>query len=213
MHPTKNMRLIFRLLSFLVVFVTSAAATPQESDTLIPKGASLSVLGFRFAPELDKKLYELASKDDRWIFQSSMWRGYTAVLQIRDDKLYLVAINLNCHEPKPTPKEILGFEIPPEGVPADFFTGELYHGFGDTWGYMHHSSSGDQHKKLRMYVFEAGVLKTVTEVDTKKPKDLIQARIMKDIEMLNETLREADPNDPFRKAEQDDGADRSKPAK
>lgn len=191
------MRLILRLLSVIAALATSVTATPQESDTLIFKGSSCSVLGFRFAPELNKKLYELATKDDRWIFQSSMWRGYTAVLQVREEKLYLIGVNLNCHEPKPSPKDILGFEIPDEGVFADFFSGELFHGFGDTWGHIHHSPSGEQHKKLRKFVIEAGILKSVTEVETEKPMELIQDRIMKDIEMLTETLRETDPDDPF----------------
>ena len=199
------MRRILSLLSVIAALVTSLSATPQESDTLIHKGASYSVLGFRFAPDLSKKLYELATKDDRWIFQSSLWRGYTAVLQVRDDKLYLIGVDLNCHEPKPSLKDILGFEIPNEGVLADFFTGELFFGFGDTWGYMHNSSSGEQHKKLRKFVFEAGVLKAVTEVETEKPMQLIQDRIMKDIEMLSDTLRETDPDDPFGKVEQGGG--------
>jgi hypothetical protein len=193
---------IFSFFSVLAALVTSVSATPQESDTLIHKGASYSVLGFRFAPDLSKKLYELATKDDRWIFQSSLWRGYTAVLQIRDDKLYIIGVDLNCHEPKPSPKDILGFDIPNEGVFAYFFTGDLYYGFGDTWGYMHNSSSGEQHKKLRKFAFEAGVLKAVTEVETEKPMQLIQERIMNDILMLEDTLRETDPDDPFGKVEQ-----------
>lgn len=197
------MRLILRLFTVMAALAASVSATPQESDTLIHKGASSSVLGFRFAPDLNKKLYELATKDDRWIFQSSLWRGYTAVLQIRGDKLYLIGVDLNCHEPKPSLKDILGFEIPDEGVLADFFTGELFHGFGDTWGYIHHSASGEQRKKLRKFVIEAGILKSVTEVETEKPIELIQDRIMKDIEMLTETLRETDPEDPFTPVEED----------
>jgi len=197
------MRLILRLFTVIAALAASVSATPQESDTLIHQGASSSVLGFRFAPELNKKLYDLATKDDRWIFQSSLWRGYTAVLQIRGDKLYLIGVDLNCHEPKPSLKDILGFEIPDEGVLADFFTGELFHGFGDTWGYIHHSASGEQRKKLRKFVIEAGILKSVTEVETEKPMELIQKRIMKDIEMLSETLQETDPDNPFGTVEED----------
>lgn len=192
------MRCILLLIAAIAILVTSLSATPQESDSLIHKGASISVLGFRFASDLNKKLYELATKDDRWISRSSIWRGYTAVLQIRDERLYLIAVDLNCHEPKPSLKEILGFDIPDEGVFADFFTGELFHGFGETWGHLHNSSSGDQHKKIRKYSFESGVLTEVTEVETTKPMQLIQDRIMKDIEMLSETLSEIDSNDPFR---------------
>ena len=194
--------------SFLIiaVFVATASATPQESDTLIYKGASYSILGFRFTPELTTKLYERAKKDERWIFQSSLWRGYTAVLQVRDDKLYLVGINLNCHEPRPSPEQVLGFAIPDEGVLADFFTGSLFYGFGDTWGYVHNSSAGEQHKTIKKFTFEAGVLKYVRDVKTDKPIQLIHDRIMKDIEMLSKTLRETDPDDPFAPAEQD-GAD------
>ncbi len=148
------MRWLIILLAAFFAQAASLSATPQESDTLIHKGAAHSVLGFRFAPDLNKKLYELARQDERWIVQSSLWRGYTAVLQIRENKLYLMGINLNCHEPKPTSKEILGYEIPDNGVWADFFTGEIYYGFGEHWGYMHNSAWGDQPKKLRKYLFE-----------------------------------------------------------
>ncbi|MGE9268397.1 MAG: hypothetical protein ACQKBY_09895 [Verrucomicrobiales bacterium] len=191
---------MYRLIcSFLILAVmgASASATPQESDTLIHKGASYSVLGFRFAPELSRKLYERTKKDERWISQSSLWRGYTAVLQVRDDKLYLVGIHFNCNEPRPSPEEILKFAIPDQGVFADFFSGVLFYGFGDTWGYMHNSSAGDQHKTIKKFIFEAGVLKSVTDIKTDKPMQLIQDRIMKDIEMLSETLRKVDPDDPF----------------
>jgi hypothetical protein len=202
-NKNNMMRLIIRLLFVIAALATSVNATPQESDTLVYKGGSLSVLGFRFAPALNKKLYELATKDDRWIFQSSLWRGYTAVLQVREDKLYLIGVDLNCHEPKPSLKDILGFEIPDEGVFADFYTGDLFHGFGDTWGYIHHSAAGEQRKKLRKFVIEDGILKSVTEVETEKPIELIQDRIMKDIEMLTETFRETDPDDPFVPVEED----------
>lgn len=192
------MRWIVGLISVFAASVISASATPQEPDTLIDKGVSLPVLGFRFSPDLSKKLYELAIKDDRWIRQTSLWRGYTVVLQIRDGKLFLIAVNLNCNEPKPLLKDVLGFEIPDGGIAADFFTGELYHGFGDSWGYNHSSASGEQTKSIRKYVFEAGVLKAVSEIQTEKPIELMRDRIMKDIEILSETLREVDPNDPFR---------------
>lgn len=173
----------------LVVSLMRVEATPQEPDTLIHKGASCSVQGFRFNDALSEKLYGLMNSDKRWIRSSALWRGYKAVLQIREEKLYVVGVSLNTTEPKPPLAEILGFDIPDQGVHADFFTGELYHGFGESWGEVHSSASGNQLMKLRKYAFEKGVLKSVSEVETEKPAELIRERITKDIEMLNRLLK------------------------
>jgi hypothetical protein len=192
--------MIMRYLPILIILAASIAklgATPQEPDTLLHKGVPYSVQGFRLKTELSKKLYELMNSDKRWITSSALWRGYKAVLQIREEKLYLMAVSLNTVEPKPPLAEILGFDIPDQGVHADFFTGELYHGFGQSWGDIHSSASGDQHMKLRKYVFERGMLKSVSEVETEKPLQLIQDRIIEDIEMLNELLKETSEENPF----------------
>ncbi len=204
----KSSLILIGLLLFL--FLHSTSATPQESDTLIHEGASYPVSGFRFSPELNKKLYRLSRNDERWIRDSRLWRGYSAVLQVRDGRLYLMGVNFNCVEPRPTPAQILGFDIPDKGRLAAEFTGELFYGFGDSWGYMHSSSAGEQRKHIRKFSFAEGKLTGITTIKTKKPRQILKNQIARDIEMLSEILEEVDANDPF--SAEPPKVDRSLPA-
>jgi hypothetical protein len=60
-------RIFSRRILVIVVLVTFVYDTPQQSGALIYGGASCSVQGFCFSPDLGKKRFELTGKDDGWI--------------------------------------------------------------------------------------------------------------------------------------------------
>jgi hypothetical protein len=178
------------LIIFLPFVLTTARATPQQPDTVIQGGAVSAVYGFAFDAALKQKLFKLAYEDKRWMRNSSLWRGYRAVLQIRDKRLFLVGMDFNTGDPKPSARDVLGFDIPDSGVPATWFTGKLFYYYGDTWGYSHTRSPGDATKHSRVLHFKEGMLTNVEDLETPIPVELITDHIMEDIEKLSELLKQ-----------------------
>jgi len=201
-----DMKTIFRIILFLF-FPLKLFGTAQVPDVIIYKGDTLSLNAFPLNFYPDKELI-----NTKTLFESKIgpcctccWRGYIAVWEIIDNKLYLTKIKNYCYLSYTRDIESynkvgigidsIGFEFAdlkllfPDRyengkVRADWVNGKLFSPQGNLLFYFQDGSENIYERELE-FNFENGLLIGTEQLDNSKTK---KSKYTEDLKLLTEFI-------------------------
>jgi hypothetical protein len=107
-----------------------ALGTPQMGDCLVHDGVEHSVYGFSLPADARNRFAEWRTQSLHVVTSSCNWRGYVCRMDVRRERLYLTDLDVTRIDSPwpfngPSVRSIFGMWVPPLGVRADWFSGEL----------------------------------------------------------------------------------------
>ena len=167
--------------------------TGQVPDYLVYKGDTIAI----FSNPLEK-YFELTGKRELIDFvgcgSTACWRGYKAIWELKDDKLYLVQVT-SCHKScgleikNANLKKMFGTET----VFADWFTGKIIVPQGERVQYIHMGYASIYEKELHIS-FKSGIRTSEKTISNEKIVNKIrlairQREIAKKIHIVWDTIK------------------------
>lgn len=170
------------LIAFVsVIFFAELNASPQIPDYLIYNGKTVEL----FTNPLEQYLEMKGLKEiDRGCNSSACWRGYTAIWELKNGKLYLAEIKpcgiiavagvytgLECGENESS--KVLNYlnnEFKTKNIFADWYTGELLSPQGRLIHYVHMGYESSYEKEMRFEIENGTLIKTETIENEVKPE-------------------------------------------